>query len=216
MKKTHCSQTAYEALKEMIVKQDLLPGQQIVESSFADKMGISRTPLREAIRMLEKDGLVDIFPYKGAYIKSFRKDEVVMGFEAAEGLEGMAAYLTAERVAKGELNAEDLDGMEVLVKELDEHLKNGNLKAWGLCDEKFHDTFAELSGNVFLVEALKKIRTQLNCVLWFITPAGIDKKLSNYGHRKILAAIRCGDHETARHEAQRHRHRVRDELIKLL
>lgn len=215
MKKASQSQIAYEYFKEMIINRELLPGQQIVETSFAEKLGISRTPMREAIRALEKDGLVNIIPNKGTYIVHFGKEEIIMGLEVAEALEGMVAFLVAERVIKDELTKDDFVPIEDLIQEMDEYLDQEDYKEWSVRDEELHDSLAELSGNTILIDALKRIKMQLNSVLWFVTPIHIDKNVSNECHKRIFDAIKKGDMYKARAEAQDHRFTVRNELLKI-
>ena len=215
MKKASQSQIAYEYFKEMIINRELLPGQQIVESSFAEKLGISRTPMREAIRALEKDGLVHIIPNKGTYIVHFGQDEIIMGLEVAEALEGMIAFLVAERVVKDELTEDDFTPIEDIIQEMDDYLDQGDYKEWSVRDEELHVSLAELSGNTILIEAFKKINMQLNSVLWFVTSIHIDKSVSNECHKKIFDAIKKGDMYKARVEAQDHRFKVRNELLKI-
>jgi DNA-binding GntR family transcriptional regulator len=90
-------------IKQKIVNQDLNQGDPIVEHKLATEFEMSRTPIREAIRMLNADGLIEIVPRKGTYVKLFKVKDLIKLYEMAEALEGMVAFLVAEKYAMGEV-----------------------------------------------------------------------------------------------------------------
>ncbi len=208
------AQLAYEGMKRGILSRELKPGCPIIETEFAERFQMSRTPIREAIRRLYAEGLVDIFPRKGAYIKSFTKRDLLMSFEAAEAAEGMVAYLVARNVAEKKCDKSWLQELDQIMTQMDKSLKANDLQSWASGDEKFHNTLYRMCDNEYITRSLESIRMQLNYALWFLTPFYIEKKPSNLEHREIIAAIRNGDPEKARDIAQKHRNRVRNELEK--
>ena len=201
------AQKAYVTIKEYIISQKLKPGSPIVENELAEKLEMSRTPIREAIQQLHADGLVDIKPRRGAFIKTFTKKDLIMCYEAAEALEGMVVYLITKNYSKGNIDDKKLIELEQLVDQMSKHLEKNDKNQWASCDEKFHETLYKMCENTYIIQNLEKIRTQLNCVLWFITPMYIDKKASNMEHKEIVDSIRAGDAERARTAAQRQRNR---------
>ena len=216
MKRNSSTQTAYEKLKEMIADQELLPGEQIVETVVAGMLGCSRTPVREAIRMLPDEGLVDMIPKLGAFLKKVTKTDVIMAFEVTEAIEGMVCYLAAERVNNGELYDEDFEKLNHCLEEMEQCIREERVKDWAVLDDHFHVLLVELSGNDMLMQERKRTVDQINQVLWFVTPSSIDKALSNREHKEIVEAIRAGDLSLSRERAQAHRHRVREELKRML
>ncbi|MBZ4656516.1 MAG: hypothetical protein PWR27_2100 [Petroclostridium sp.] len=216
MVKKSATQNAYEKIKNMIINQELLPGQPIVEVNFANKFNMSRTPIRAAIQLLQEDGLVELIPNKGTFVKSFTKNDIILCFEMVEALEGMATYLAAEKHKSGNLIKRDLNNLKKLVKKMDEALEVSNLNDWSKSDEEFHNEITKLCGNHYIKDEYVRLRTQLNCVLWFITPMYIDKRASNQEHHMILEAILEKNPDKARQVAQSHRNRVRKELMHLL
>lgn len=120
-KKT-AAQKVYEKIKKMIVNQEMLPGNPIVEVDFAKKLNISRTPVRVAIRHLQEDGLVELVSNKGSFVKSFSKNDIILSFEIVEALEGMAAYLVAEKYKSKNLVKSDLDNIGKLITKMDKDL----------------------------------------------------------------------------------------------
>lgn len=210
------AQRVYDELKEMIAKQELLPGERIIETDIADRVGCSRTPVREAIRLLQEDGLVDIIPNRGSFLKKVTKMDVVRGFEVAEALEGMACYLVAERVKNGELSKNDFDALRECAEAMNQYLVSGQLKKWASADANFHVMLTDLCGNHYIIQERNRITEQINQVLWLVTPTDIDKEASNREHMDMLEIMQRGDMEEARRVGQIHRHRVRDVMKVIL
>src|SRR5512138_1774184 len=94
---------AYQELKRIILERQILPGGKLNEGDLAQALGISRTPIREAINRLEKEGLVKIVPQKGAYVVQFTEADIYELFLIRENLEGLAAYLAATRISEKDL-----------------------------------------------------------------------------------------------------------------
>ena len=88
----------YEELKRQIMVGEIAPGTRMMEVDLAEEMGVSRTPVREAIRKLEKEGLVTIEPRRGAYASDISAKEMVDVLEVRQDLEGLAAYFAADRM----------------------------------------------------------------------------------------------------------------------
>ena len=89
----------FENLREAILKGDLNPGDRLMEVQLANKLGVSRTPVREAIRKLELEGLVIMLPRKGAYVADMSLKDIIEVLEIRASLEGLAAYLASERMS---------------------------------------------------------------------------------------------------------------------
>ena len=87
----------YEELKEEILKGELSPGTRLMEVMLSKEKGASRTPVRDAIKLLAHDGLVDIRPNRGAYVKDVSLGELIDVLEVREEIDGMAAYYAAAR-----------------------------------------------------------------------------------------------------------------------
>ena len=162
------------------------------------------------------DGLVDIIPNRGSFLKKVTKLDVVIAFEVAEALEGMVCYLLAERVKNGELHERDLKKLKTCLEEMEQCIIQKRVKDWVTLDDRFHVLLVELSGNRMIMQERKRTLDQINQVLWFVTPTSIDKDMSNQEHAKMIEAIRTGDMKRAREQGQFHRHRIRDELKKML
>ena len=210
------AQIAYDAIKDDIITQKLKPGAFISETEYADKIGISRTPVREALKVLEQEGLLDIFPRKGVQVKSFTLDDILQIHEAAEALESAVMGSIAERSAQGKVAPEEIAALEALLQEMDAHLKDGNMQKWLSCDHHFHNMLIGLCDNPYILQYAIASRNRMNLTLWFITPKYSDKNESTSDHRAIVKALKEGDIEGAREAARTHIHRTRKRLMEVV
>lgn len=147
----------FEAMREAIVSGRLAPGERLVEIKLADEMGVSRTPVREAIRKLELEGFVIMMQRKGAYVAGLSPKEIRDVFEIRSTLESLAARLAAERIKEPQL--------ELLKKQLgvlEEMIKTHEIEAVVKADIVFHDILFSASGNARLVSMLSNLREQIH------------------------------------------------------
>lgn len=205
---------AYNILRQKLLDQHLPPGAPVVEVELANEFGMSRTPVREAIRRLHADGLLEVIPRKGTYVRGFTIHDLVKLYELAEGLEGMVAYLVAEKQSRGELASDDFAKLEECLVEMERFTDGKDYRAWADSDSAFHRTLYALSDNRFLLDTLKRVRTQLNTTLLTAISMFADLNESNREHRGIVDAIRDGDPEAAREMIQKQHHRMRGNLLR--
>lgn len=135
------------------------PGTRLDEQQIAEELGVSRTPLREAISKLVKDGLVDHQPYKGNYVRRFTAKEVFDLYEVRKGLESMAVRLAIPR-----LTNESITEMRTILREIRTALEASDLEAYGFADKRFHDVIAQLSGNKTLINMLVHLSGQVQLI----------------------------------------------------
>ena len=209
------AEKAYEAIRTMIRNRTLRQGASLAVAELAEKLSMSVTPVRDAIRRLESEGMLEVIPRRGTFVRSFSVEDLIAGFEVAEAYEGMAAYLAAERVEQGEDLEMELDDLNRLVEKMSRTLELGEASQWAAMDTEFHETLCLLSKNIHIWQSYQKVRAQMDCVLWFITPLHVDRSNSTKEHKNILEAVRRGDKEQARILGQRHRSNVRGVLRKL-
>jgi len=209
------AEKAYEAIRTMIMNRTLRQGASLNVPELAERFEMSVTPVREAIRRLESEGLLEVVPRRGTFVRSFSVEDLIAGFEVAEAYEGMAAYLAAERVEQGETLSEDLNYLARLVSQMEQHLLPDDAGLWSALDTRFHDGLCLLSNNTHIWQSYQKIRAQMDCVLWFVTPLHVDRNNSTREHKSVLDAVRQGDKEMARMFSQNHRSNVRGILRKL-
>ena len=142
-------------LSEAILEGDFKGGEQLVEMDLQSRFGISRSPLREAFRELEKNGLVVIVPRKGTFVKCITRKDIEDYFPVRAELEGLAA-----RMAAGRMTEEVLSEMEALLGRMQEAVETGDTKAYYSHHRGFHEAFIDLAGNELLFGLLKNLRMQ--------------------------------------------------------
>ena len=132
----------FENLREAIVEGRLKPGQRLMEVQLAEQLGVSRTPVREAIRKLELEGLVVMLPRKGAYVANMSLKDLIDVLEIRASLEGLAASLAAERITD-----EDIKKLESIVEEFKDGINESNVEALLRKDVEFHECIFKSTNN---------------------------------------------------------------------
>lgn len=146
----------FNTLREAILKGDLKPGERLMELQLASQLGVSRTPIREAIRMLEQEGLAVTMPRKGAEVAKMTLKGMEDVLEIRAALDELASQLACERMT--ELQMERLQVRKV---DFEKSLVTGNVKAIAEADVNFHDVIYEATGNPKLVNMLNNLREQI-------------------------------------------------------
>ena len=189
----------FENLRTAILEGNLKAGQRLMEVQLAEQLGVSRTPIREAIRKLELEGLVVMLPRKGAYVANMSFKDLIDVLEIRSSLEGLAASLAAER-----LREEDIADLERVAKEFETSVREADIDNVLKKDVEFHE-------KIFLMANNKKLY-QLITSLWEQVHRFRVTYVSNYDaslslvdeHNKILEAIKSGDSELAKKYATEH------------
>ncbi|MEM6712298.1 MAG: GntR family transcriptional regulator [Pseudomonadota bacterium] len=206
------SQRAATAIRELIFSGDLLPGSDHLESELAERLGMSRTPIREAVVMLEGQGLLSVRPRKGVRILPVSPDDMRDIYDVLTALESLAA----ENAAKAGYKDEDLADLTDAIKRMDSAIAEEDRHAWALADDDFHRELVRLGGNSRVDEIVQRMSNQVRRARWvtlFVRPLPIK---SNEDHRAVCEAIRSGDADLARSRHQQHRQHARDVLVQLL
>lgn len=146
----------FNTLREAILRGELKPGERLMELQLAAKLGVSRTPIREAIRMLEQEGLAVTIPRKGAEVAKMTEKDMKDVLQVREALDELAATIACEQ-----MTAEQLDTLKSTMREFEEYTKTGNVKKIAEADVKFHDIIYQATGNPKLVNILSNLREQM-------------------------------------------------------
>ena len=211
------SDKAYETLRDRIVNGGLRPSSPLDIHRIATELEMSVTPVRDAIKRLEADGLVEVIPRSGTFVRHFTIQDLIRGYELVEALDGMAGYLLAERVNAGVVDGRELEALLTpLVDAMEANLSREKARTWAELDGQFHQIIFDMSENTLIASSYYSVRDQMKSVLSFISPIHVDRANSVREHRLIVAAIAAGDSETARKLCQDHRNLVRQILKKLL
>jgi DNA-binding GntR family transcriptional regulator len=198
---------AYERLKRMIVELELAPGATLTEPALVQRLGIGRTPVREALRRLADERLVVIFPRRGMVVAHLGLTEVQQLFEARLLVEGELARLAAERASP-----RDVDTVNRLNAEVHAAQDDASFAAFLEADQRLHRAIARVARNAFLADAAGRLLT-LNAWLWHAQMARHGIQPGDYAaHDRIVAAIADRDSTEAREAMIAHVERSRELL----
>jgi DNA-binding GntR family transcriptional regulator len=205
-----------ERLRALILTGEYGPDERLVEEQLAEKLGVSRTPVRQALTMLEAEGLVEIAPNRGATVCSFSIEDVWDIYDLRAVLEGHAARRAAGRIVGGELARlrELTREMEGLAGRFEDHEKETRTLV-GL-NQGFHGIIVEASRNRRLQRLINRtveIPLMFKAFFWY-TPH--ERIISNHYHRQILEALEKGDADRAEIIMREHVYEGRDFVIRAL
>ena len=205
---------AYEALKEAIRNNVFAPGYQGSEGEIASRLGMSRTPVHEAVIRLQEEGLVRVLPRRGVVVRAISPDDMREIYGVIIAVEAASAEMLAE-MPKGERGpvADELDAVNERMRSA---LAADDLDEWAKADERFHQLLVERSGNGRLARVFHTIMDQSHRARMLTLRLRPKPTASAREHRAIVDAIRRGDARAARERAKGHRVAARDRLLPLL
>ena len=205
---------AYRNLKAAIRDNIFPPGYQGSEQEIALRLGMSRTPVHEAIIRLQEEGMVRVLAKRGVVICSMAPNDVREIYDVIIALEAMAAELVAGMPLPDRTRiADELDSA---TSSMEEALRGDDLAAWAQADDQFHRLLVERCGNGRIRRIAQTVSDQSHRTRMLTLKLRPTPTKSIGEHRQIAAAIRGGDVAGAHDCARRHRVRARDELIPLL
>jgi DNA-binding GntR family transcriptional regulator len=178
----------YEEIVRMIVSGELPSGAPLDEKALTEKLQVSRTPFREALGTLAKEGLIEIKPYRGFFVRSFSRKETEDLYDLRKMLECMAVELAVPHMSDVHIAQ-----FERLLDEAVAALKRGDMVTYGQRDRAFHETIAELSGNAALIETLSRLALQVQIGRTIANQSRDFAKRAATERDEILAAFRKRD-----------------------
>ncbi|VTU30813.1 Carbon starvation induced regulator [Variovorax sp. PBL-E5] len=193
--------TVYDTLKQRILRNKLSGGSQLLEDAVSADLGVSRTPIREALARLEAEGLIEAVPRHGYRVLPITMDDMRDIYQVLSPLETVAAELLAEKKP----NTVEVKALQEAVDRMAAALKADDLDAWAEADETFHARLVDLCGNRRLAKVAHLLFAQSHRVRLF-TLRLRDKPMSSVkNHAALVDAIRKGRPDLARavHAGQR-------------
>ena len=199
-----------ERLRALILTGEYGPDERLIEEQLAERLGVSRTPVRQALTMLEAEGLVEIAPNRGATVCSFSIEDVWDIYDLRAVLEGHAARRAAGRIERDELERlEELAGeMEGLPGRFDDHEEE--IRTLVALNQEFHGTIVQASRNrrlEHLINRTVQLPLMFKAFFWY-TPH--ERTISNRYHRQILESLENGDADRAEIIMREHVYEGRD------
>ncbi len=198
------SERAYHRIKKMFSDYRFSPGSRLNVEQLARDLGTSRTPVWEAVRRLEQEGLVKNIPNRGVFLMELTREAAIELYTVREVLEGMAARLAVQRISD-----KTLEKMERMLREQEKIVAEEDLVAYSKSDFDFHACIYAACGNAILREMLESIKQKVRPIAMQIT--SILTELFN-DHQMIVRALRLRDPLLAEVAFREHNQRVLRQL----
>lgn len=182
------SKKVYRILKERIIKGDLAQGSRLFEAEIAKQLGVSRTPVREAIRELAANGFVEMSPNQGVVISNISIEDIQEVLQLRSVLEGLAAKLVATKITK-----EKIKELENFNKNMEKFISKDDILNFIKESEKFHGLILNICGNNRLIRIRKNLDEQIYRYrsISLNIPGRLKHALEE--HKKITEALKQGD-----------------------
>ncbi|MCI6091610.1 GntR family transcriptional regulator [bacterium] len=189
----------FQEIREDILKGKFKENEELREATLGKELGVSRTPVREALRQLELEGLVHIIPNKGAYVTGITEKDVHDIYMTRSMLEGLCARWAAEHISE-----EQIQEMEEVLLLTEYHLDRGNAEQLAELDGKFHEVLYDASQSRILRHILSDFHKYVQVARKRSVKKEDRAKKSLEEHREILNALRTGDADRAEELAHIH------------
>lgn len=189
-KETTLNRQVYREVLRQLLDGEIPLGTQLDERTLAARIGVSRTPVREAIIQLVREGLVNYYPYRGHFVKMWTPKEVNDLFEVRKVLEALAV-----RLAVRKLSQDDLDELREIVNDIEDALRHGDIEGFSEADRLFHNTIIQKTGNQTLIDGLDRLDCQIQVIRTIANraPDLVPRMLNEWP--RILAALEVRDAE---------------------
>jgi len=204
------SELVYRELKERIISGELAPDTRLIELSIAAEFGVSRTPVREALKRLAAENLVLADPTRGIVVHAPDPAEIEDVFVLREALDGLAARLAAHRITPSELSR-----LRLIVDSMREAVENDRREQIIVANMRFHDVIYTAAGNQMLARVARDLRDFVRrfSTLPFASPDRVHHVLDE--HRAILEALEAHDPEAAERASHGHLVAAREYVVRL-
>lgn len=193
------SESAYASVKEALLNGRYAPGARVPIDELCEALGVSRTPVLEALNRLEAEGMVEILPRKGVYLVQFSEEKARELYTVREALEGMATRLAAQR-----LTSSQIEGLRKALERQATCLEARDSDGYATATIKFHNMIAAASGNKTLQRLLDSVYAQMEALRLrtLYLPKRLKQSFSE--HQRIFQALLEGDPDACEREARRH------------
>lgn len=199
----------FDTLRKAIINGDIKPGERLMEVSLAEQMGVSRTPVREAIRKLEAEGLVTMIPRKGTHVSEISVKDIIDVLEVRAALDKLATGLAAKRIEDSQVKM-----VENVHKQYTAFVEKNNIEGAIRKDVEFHDAIYSISGNPRLIAVLSSLREQIyRFRVMYMSDTIIAENVLNE-HSEMIEALRRNDDKLASELAEQHIRNQMETIIK--
>lgn len=203
---------AYKSIKKRILRNEYGPRYQALEQEIATDLGMSRTPVREALIKLENEGLVQCIPRRGMRVVPLSAEDMREIYQVLSSLETMAVDLLARKKP----SRDDLAPLQHALDAMDQALDVENVSAWAEADERFHRSLFEHCGNRRLADIANTVFDQVHRARWLVHRLRPTLRQSTERSRMVVEAVLEGDWSTAREIHYNHRLEAAEVITQIL
>lgn len=201
--------SVYTTLRRAIVRHELKPGTHLSVPALAEQFGVSRSPVREAVQRVVREGLATELPHRGAFVIEFKTPELEPLYEVRRALDGLVARLAATRI-----DSAGLLQLEQILAAQAEAIVADDIERHVFTDIDFHFALVKAARNPVLEEMLQQVYARIrSAMLGRVSPTG--PKLALEDHRAIFQAVVAGDGDAAENAAHQHVSRVLQRLSEM-
>ena len=200
------SNKVYAAIKEMVTNHRFQPGARLNVEKISKELEVSRTPVWEAVRRLQQEGLLQNIPYRGVFMVEMTLERALELYQVREALEGLAARLAALYA-----NEKILDKMGEILENQIKAVEKGDLLGYSRTDFDFHGLIHKMSRNAVLQEMLESLKTKMQPITVEVRP--LLQRLYE-DHLEIIDVIRAKDPEKSEKVLRRHNRVVQAQIQK--
>jgi DNA-binding GntR family transcriptional regulator len=198
-------------IKQLIEDGTLLPGNPIPERQLCTQLGVSRTPLREAFRVLSTQGLIELQPRRGAVVKRLKPDEINQMFEVLEALEGLAGELACARMSD-----DALAHIEALHENMMSACKRRNKAKFFEINQEIHERIVEASGNPVLAQVYEGLSGQIRRIRYMPQITEAQWRTAAEEHAAIMKSLKARDRKAVGRALREHLRTKRERVKTLL
>lgn len=189
----------FNTLRQAILRGELKPGERLMEIKLANKLGVSRTPIREAIRKLELEGLVLMIPRKGAEVAEITEKSLIDVLEVRAALEELAVQLACDRMGK-----EDIQKLKEAAEHFADIVDSADITRVAAADVAFHDVIYQATDNQRLISLLNNMREQMyRYRVEYLKQREFHSQLLSE-HQEIIRALELGERDVAAKVTNQH------------
>ena len=208
-------QQAYEQIREKIIQLQFLPGQFLNEAAICKTLEMGRTPVHQALQLLQLEGLIEILPRKGVIVQPDGANEILKILEARMTIEPELARMAALRAGRGELSTGDMSELLELAKETDPDIDPPDIDLFVTNDRRFHRKIGDLAENSIMSDFAKTLHER-SCRFWYLNLwQTLNVELSRGMHIDIAQSIVSGEADAAASAMRAHIENLSNRLKRL-
>ena len=197
-----------ERLRTILVESNLKPGEKVPERALCERLGVSRTPMREALKVLASDGLVSLINNRGAVIRGLSEQDVKDLFSVIGALEALAGEMACENLGDSQVSK-----LEILHKKMVEHYENDDLPGYAECNRQIHNSILKASGNQVLIKQYELLSIRLRRIRFKVNRSPERWKQAIEEHEEMMKSLKNRDGRKLASQLKQHLQNKMEYLI---